>query len=131
MSPYKFGSTFRIVKPILIVRHPELIKNICAKDFDYFVDRLDIEVDENESVTMNLFNLRGHRWKILRSKLTPTFTSGKIKNMYNLMEECTLELVKMIDKMNADGELIETKELMARLVCFFRFIYQRSLIYSN
>lgn len=119
LSPYKFGGYFRFLKPVLLIRDPELIKNICTKDFEYFTDRFDNVVDKNDVLALHLFNLQGQSWKILRSKLTSTFTSGKMKTMYSLMKESTLELIKMIDKMNEDGELIETKELMARYVIFY------------
>ncbi|XKL69071.1 hypothetical protein PGB90_006840 [Kerria lacca] len=114
LSSYKFGGIFHFSTPILIVRDPELIKNICTKDFDYFINRLDNELDENEPFALNLFGLRGQKWKILRSKLTPTFTSGKMKVMFHIIKEYNRELVKMIDKMNMEKDVLETKELMAR-----------------
>lgn len=114
LSSYKFGGIFHFSTPILIVRDPELIKNICTKDFDYFINRLDNELDENEPFALNLFGLRGQKWKILRSKLTPTFTSGKMKLMFHIIKEYNRELVKMIDKMNMEKDVHETKELMAR-----------------
>ncbi len=114
MAPHKYGGYFSMTTPVLILRDPELIKNILTKDFNYFTDRNSYFMEDNDPVTNHLFNLGGEPWRILRIKLTPTFTSGKIKIMFNLMKECTEELVNVISK-DVDGrQEHEIRETMAR-----------------
>ena len=36
----------------------------------------------------NLFFIKNPAWKIIKTKLSPTFTSGKLKKMFELMLEC-------------------------------------------
>lgn len=46
---------------------------------------------------INDLNITDEKWKYLRSKLSPTFTSGKIKQMFRLIQEVADELLKNID----------------------------------
>lgn len=114
LAPHKYGGYYNFFTPVLVVRDPDLIKTIFTKDFNCFMDRGQ-PLDEKNPLSQNLFNLKGEKWRILRHKLTPTFTSGKIKIMFNLMKECTAELLEMID-MSMEKEEIEVKEMMARSV---------------
>ena len=61
------------------------------KDFDHFVDRR-FKVPETKSVSGKVFSnmlsfLDGDKWKAMRTKLTPIFTSGKLRNMKGLIEK--------------------------------------------
>lgn len=69
--------------PTIIITDLELIKNITVKDFHAFTDRGMYVNEENEPITGNLFSLSGEKWRYLRNKLSPVFTSGKIKQMYS------------------------------------------------
>jgi len=35
----RFFGAFRVRSPVLILRDPDLVKNICVKDFAYFMNR--------------------------------------------------------------------------------------------
>lgn len=71
---------YRIVTPILLVRDPELIKEITVKSFSNFHDN-DVLVDKKSDPIFgrNPFVLKGEEWKIVRTQLTPAFSSGKVK----------------------------------------------------
>ncbi|KYN40637.1 Cytochrome P450 6k1 [Trachymyrmex septentrionalis] len=91
-------------KPSLMVRDRELIKNILIKDFDYFIDRFATPSTTDRLAYSSLFFIKDAAWKILRTKLSPTFSSGKLKKMFELMLECGdnldtyLESIKLEDK---------------------------------
>lgn len=72
---------FRSVSPILLVRDPDLLKEITTKSFQYFHDN-DIDIDKKNDPLFgrNPFALRGEEWKIVRAQLTPGFTSGKVNS---------------------------------------------------
>lgn len=62
-----------------------------------------------------MFNIPGQKWRDLRVKLSPTFTSGKLKGMFSIIKNCgqTLEdyLVKNVNK---GVDVFEFRDLMAR-----------------
>lgn len=81
---------YYLMRPALLIRDPALVKRILISDFEHFHDR-GVHYDEQvDPVGANLFGMRGQKWKDLRNKLSPTFTSGKLKNMFQPIEEKTL-----------------------------------------
>ena len=88
-------------KPYLMVRDLELLKHIMVKDFNYFADRHATadKVDDRLGYA-NLFMIKNPSWKPLRTKLTPIFTSGKLKKMFELMLTNADDLGKFLDSMH-------------------------------
>ncbi|XP_049816587.1 cytochrome P450 6g1-like [Schistocerca nitens] len=77
----RFGGIYFFNRPGLVIVDPDLIRTILVKDFWTFRDR-GVKTDENEPLNGHLFLLGGNKWRRLRVKLTPTFTSGKMKMMF-------------------------------------------------
>lgn len=102
------------LKPGLLVKEPYLIQQILTKDFQYFHDRGFYMDEENDPISAHLFSLPGERWKNLRGKLTPTFTSGKIKSMFSTLVDCGEELTKYMDTVSINASDIDIRELLAQ-----------------
>ncbi|EZA50778.1 hypothetical protein DMN91_001383 [Ooceraea biroi] len=109
----RYFGVFRVRSPVLILRDPNLVKNICVKDFACFMNR-GIPNNTQDPLFGNLFNLEGHEWKSLRSKLTPAFSSGKLKRMFYLLVECCMEFQKLIDTSCSIDRAIEVRELATK-----------------
>ncbi|KAL6421544.1 hypothetical protein ACFW04_014293 [Cataglyphis niger] len=62
----------------------------------------------------HLFLLPGKKWRNLRVKLTPTFTSGKIKQMFMILKECGEEFAKNLENKAQMRDCIEIKDIFAR-----------------
>lgn len=92
----KYVGMFQLSTPTLLVLDPQLIKQILVKDFHHFTDRGFAYDDKREPLTANLINLGGVTWKVLRQKLTPAFSSGKIKNMMPLLHDCSDQLLDFV-----------------------------------
>jgi cytochrome P450 family 6 len=110
----KYGGIYAFSIPMFIVRDPDIIKTILVKDFPSFHDHGFFSDEEMEPLTGHLFLLSGKRWRNLRVKLSPTFTSGKMKMMFQTFVECGHELGNILEKSASNEEVIEIKDIFAR-----------------
>lgn len=98
----RFGGVYSLLAPALLWVDHELIKNVLTKDFQHFVNR-GIPVNKKaDPLSIHLFNLEGKNWKDMRIKLTPTFTSGKMKMMFQILVDCSENLVVKVGQLADD-----------------------------
>ncbi|XP_044007069.1 probable cytochrome P450 6a14 [Aphidius gifuensis] len=108
----KFVGIFTTSEPVLILKDLDLIKTVLIKDFNFFTDR-GVEFNEKvEPFGAHLFNLEPKRWRPLRTKLTPVFTSGKLREMFYLLNECADQLNDYLNKFN--DKIVDMREISAR-----------------
>ncbi|XP_044727716.1 cytochrome P450 9e2-like [Chrysoperla carnea] len=82
-----YGSyPFRI--PQLIVKDPDIIRNIMVKDFDHFVNHLDGFFNADPLFGKSLFALKDKKWRDMRTILSPVFTGSKLRGLCELISEC-------------------------------------------
>lgn len=62
------------------------------------------------------FQISGSKWKFIRTKLTPTFTSGKMKQMFTLVKETSDELIRYLNENSKEKNytIMETKRILAK-----------------
>lgn len=108
-----FGMHF-FTNPCVVVLDPELIKNILIRDFDYFVNRGMYFNDTDDPLSAHLFSLEGNKWRGLRSKLSPTFTSGKMKFMFDIMVKLSEAMSKNLAKSADNEDEIEFRDVFSR-----------------
>ncbi|XP_026748482.2 cytochrome P450 6k1-like [Galleria mellonella] len=111
---------FRGTRPELIIRDPKLVKRVLVSDFGSFYNRGFVpNKDVIEPVLRNLFSAEGDLWKMLRIRMSPTFTSGKLKVMFPLIVERAEKLQSRIFKLASNENSIDVKELIARYATDF------------
>ncbi|RZB40992.1 cytochrome P450 6a17, partial [Asbolus verrucosus] len=109
---WKHGGLYFILSPNYLVVDLDYVKNIMTKDFQHFVDRNIYYNEKDDPLSAHLVNVTGTRWRNLRSKLTPTFTSGKMKMMFQTLVECEANLQKQMEAKCAKS--IDIKDVLAR-----------------
>jgi cytochrome P450 family 6 len=102
------------MNPILMILDLDLIKNIMVKDFNVFPNRKLYFNEKDDPLTAHLVNLEDDEWRSLRTKLTPTFTSGKLKMMLPTILKITENLINTLEKEVVMNESVEIKELLSR-----------------
>lgn len=96
--------------PCLLVADPEVIKEICIKQFHNFTNRpMPFKIDKKYLYSLAITT--DNHWKFLRSTLSPTFTSGKMKTMMPKIQKCCDALVDNIGLQCNNHESVEMKEL--------------------
>ncbi|GAB0100086.1 Cytochrome P450 [Sergentomyia squamirostris] len=102
------------VRPALLIRDANIAKAILSSDFEYFYDRGVHCDEENDPLSATMFALSGQKWKQMRQALSPTFTSGKLKNMFPTIMETATELQKCVEPIAKQNKSIEMFEMAAR-----------------
>ncbi|KOX78739.1 Cytochrome P450 6k1 [Melipona quadrifasciata] len=105
-------------EPLLILRDLDLIKDVLIKDFNKFAQRTHGSVREVRMLTLSshwqMFRLDAERWRPLRVKLSPFFSSGKLKEMFSLMVDCANTFDNYLEKLAEKGEPVEFRDTAAK-----------------
>lgn len=106
---------YLFMKPTALIIDLNLIKNILIKDFSNFADRNLFCNEEDDPLTGHLFLLGEDKWRTLRHKLSPTFTSGKMKSMFPTVVNVCRQFTDVFSEIaKSDNSIVEIKDLLAR-----------------
>lgn len=103
-------------RPAILIRDPELIKQVLGQDFAYFHDRGVYTRPEADPVSDNIFAMAGLRWKRMRYRMTSIFTAGRVKTMLPTVFEKGDTLAAALEEKAIVGETIEIKDYSSRCV---------------
>lgn len=66
-----------------------------------------------DPLSAHIFNLTGDKWRNLRAKITPSFSSGKLKGMFETLLKCGEPLLEHVGRCAEEGVAIDIKEAVA------------------
>ncbi|XP_017769500.1 PREDICTED: cytochrome P450 9e2-like [Nicrophorus vespilloides] len=115
LKQYRYCGIYNLTTPILIINDLDLIKTITIKDFDYFTDHMNHAREEVDPVwSRGLFAMIGEPWRDMRSILSPAFTSSKMRNMFNLINDSAEHFAEFYLKQNKDIISLEMKDAFTK-----------------
>uniref|UniRef100_A0A665SZ45 unspecific monooxygenase n=1 Tax=Echeneis naucrates TaxID=173247 RepID=A0A665SZ45_ECHNA len=96
--------------PVLVFMDTDIIKTILVKEcYSVFTNRRDLGLNGPLYDAVSI--AEDEKWKRIRSVLSPSFTSGRLKEMYTIMLKHSSNLIKVLVKKAELDEVIEVKEV--------------------
>lgn len=109
-----FAGIYLFHQPVVLATDLDFVKTVLIKDFNSFRDRGMYFNERDDPLTGNLFSVDGPKWRQLRLKLTPTFTSSKMKFMFPIIVEVGEQLQIALRKQFEQSPEVEIKDILAR-----------------
>uniref|UniRef100_A0A8D0G8C5 Cytochrome P450 3A n=1 Tax=Sphenodon punctatus TaxID=8508 RepID=A0A8D0G8C5_SPHPU len=109
----KYGKIWGIYdgrQPVLAILDAKIIKSVLVKDcYTTFTNRRRLELAGVLETAVSL--AMDEQWKRIRTVLSPTFTSGKLKEMFPIIKHYAEALMKNIEQKLDTDESINVKEV--------------------
>ncbi|KAH8410925.1 hypothetical protein KR222_011718, partial [Zaprionus bogoriensis] len=109
-----FAGFFFFFTKTIVVTDLELAKRVLIKDFNNFENRGIFYNEVDDPLSATLFSIEGQKWRHLRHKLSPTFTSGKMKHMLPLVLKVGEEMAKIFKEKLPTAKELEITDLVGR-----------------
>lgn len=109
-----FAGIYLFHQPYGLVLNLDLVKQILVQDFTSFHDRGIYHNEQDDPLSTHLVSLTGDKWKHLRNKLLPTFSTDKMKFMFSTIMEVANQFDGCIGELIKETDDIEMKELLSR-----------------
>ncbi|KAL8590475.1 hypothetical protein ACOMHN_011688 [Nucella lapillus] len=113
----EWGKTFGkcygafLPNPTVVVSDPDLLRDLMVKQFAHFPNRTRQKIMQYKPWEDNLTMLVNDHWKHVRSQLSPTFSSGKLKKMMPAINRVVQNLSKFVKEKAETGEEVELKNM--------------------
>ncbi|XP_064613116.1 cytochrome P450 3A8-like [Liolophura sinensis] len=100
--------------PFMHIADPEMVKQICIKDFSNFVNRPNaVPLSKDQKLFISI--IEDDHWKFVRSVLSPAFSSGKMKGMVPLIQNCINRLHDVLSAKAKSGESFNIQPILEAL----------------
>ncbi|KAF7663308.1 hypothetical protein LDENG_00213630 [Lucifuga dentata] len=108
----KYGKTWGIYdgrQPVLCITDPATIKAVLIKEcYSLFTNRRNFRLNGPLYDAVSI--AEDEQWKRIRAVLSPSFTSGRLKEMFDIMKRHSANLINSMKKKSDKDEALELKE---------------------
>ncbi|KAF5286988.1 hypothetical protein FQA39_LY16102 [Lamprigera yunnana] len=95
----RYYGTYEGFRPVLVLKDPELIKQLGVKDFDHFKNHKDLVPEGSDHMwERNLFALKDEKWRHMRQTLSPSFSKSKLKTVFSLITDYVKNYVRYYEE---------------------------------
>lgn len=108
----RYYGIFVFDKPCLVINDPDLLKYILIKDFNTFRNRSVASGEHDEIMRELMFFQRDPNWRVSRVKISPIYSSGRLKRMFLIMNQNGKDFEEFIERHLGDTD--DIKELVSR-----------------
>ncbi|NXH78525.1 CP3AO protein, partial [Hydrobates tethys] len=109
----KYGKVWGIYdgrQPVVAIMDPQIIKSVLVKEcYSTFTNRRRIDLAGKLKNALSL--AEDEEWKRIRTVVSPTFTSGKLKEMFLIMKHYGEGLVKNVQKQVEKDDALSVKDI--------------------
>uniref|UniRef100_A0A8P4G538 unspecific monooxygenase n=1 Tax=Dicentrarchus labrax TaxID=13489 RepID=A0A8P4G538_DICLA len=100
---------YELKLPMLAVMDPEMLKTILVKEcFTYFTNRRNLRLNGDLYDAVSI--AEDDQWRRIRNILSPSFTSGRIKEMFTIMKHHSHKLTTCLQSKVRNGEVVNIKD---------------------
>jgi len=114
----KIWGYYMMGQPTLVINDEDLAKHILIKDFDHFTDLRSFgyhsESKDGMLIKYMYTNMKGEKWKKVRSMMSGVFTAGKLKHMTPFIVQCADNMVPYLDDLAANDTEFEVRDIASR-----------------
>ncbi|KAL9702162.1 hypothetical protein quinque_005680 [Culex quinquefasciatus] len=110
----RFFGLYFFLQPLLMITDLDLIKTMLIKDFNSFPSRGVYYNARDDPLSAHIFSIEGEKWRSLRTRLSPSFTSGKLKIMFPTLKAVGDSFGEYLTKIAGVGSEIAVKDAFAR-----------------
>lgn len=110
----QIGRFFIATSPVVLAIDLDFVKHVLVKDFNSFQDRGVYYNEHDDPLSAHLFSLHGYKWNRVRTRLTPIFTTDKLKFMFpSVLEKASL-LQQYLIELSADSKELEIEDFVKK-----------------
>lgn len=96
-------------QPVLCITDPAMVKTILIKEcYSFFTNRRNFRLNGPLYDAVSI--AEDDQWRRIRSVLSPSFTSGRLKEMFDIMKQHSAVLISSMKKKADKDEPLEMKE---------------------
>ena len=101
---------FMLTKMFIVINEPDLIRDICVKHFNELPNHTEFNIGQSPKVNKMLFFMPGDdKWKNVRSIVSPTFTSGKLRKMICHISDISDKFVISLEVFAKTGQPVDMR----------------------